>query len=121
MLDVGKLAYPTGFRVFLIVLMMMARVAAIILLIRVSYAMELRRGVLGSADIPEMLRTLISLDGADKQGLGAVADGAVTRGKIVDASLGGANWNKKVLPGALLPAGASAARHAPVVVLTTFA
>eukprot|EP00966_Prymnesium_polylepis_P226569 5241231-Prymnesium_polylepis.1 len=70
-LDVGKLAYPSGLRVFLVIVSMLARLVSVVLLIRVAYAAGLRRGLLGSTDLPDMLRTLISLEGADKQGLGA--------------------------------------------------
>ena len=62
-LDVGKLAYPSGLRVPLVALLMVVRVVEFILVLRLTFLMRL-------ATQPEMLRTLLSLDGVDGHSLG---------------------------------------------------
>ena len=71
--DLGKLAYPVGSRTSIIALMMLARVGTIAMLLRLAYIAGLRRGIVSDVQMPEMLRTLVSLDGVEARGLGEIA------------------------------------------------
>lgn len=72
-LDVGKLAFPYGNRVMLVTIMMMGRVTVIAILLRLAYIAGVRRGLISQKKMPEMLRTLVSLEGFEQRGLGDVA------------------------------------------------
>ena len=71
-LDVGKLAYPFGPRVALVCLMMLSRVLAVAILLRITYLAGTRRGLVSHNRMPTMLRTLVSLEGVESKGLGDV-------------------------------------------------
>ena len=62
-LDVGKLAYPSGLRVPLVALLMVVRVVEFILVLRLTFLMRLATQLTDTKQLPEMLRTLLSLDG----------------------------------------------------------
>lgn len=72
-LDVGKIAYPGGARVMLVTLLMLLRVTSVSVLLRLSFVAGLRRGLVSQRQMPEMLRTLVSLEGVEARGLGDVA------------------------------------------------
>ena len=69
-LDVGKLAYPSGLRVPLVALLMVVRVVEFILVLRLTFLMRLATQLTDTKQLPEMLRTLLSLDGVDGHSLG---------------------------------------------------
>ena len=69
-LDVGKLAYPSGLRVPLVGLLMVVRVVEFILVLRLTFLMRLATQLTDTKQLPEMLRTLLSLDGVDGHSLG---------------------------------------------------
>lgn len=73
-LDVGKLAYPSGARVPLVSLLMVVRALEVLLLLVISQRGGLRSsGLSGAKAMPEMLRTLVSLEGVEARGLADVA------------------------------------------------
>ena len=72
-LDVGKLAYPHGNRAMLVALTMLVRIITISILLRLSFIAGVRRGLVSQKQMPEMLRTLVSLEGVETRGLADVA------------------------------------------------
>ena len=72
-IDVGKLAYPVGARVAMVALMMLLRVATIAVLLRLAYLAGVRKGLVAQRKMPEMLRTLVSLEGVEARGMGDLA------------------------------------------------
>lgn len=72
-LDVGKLAYPQGSRVALVTVLMMVRLLEVAGLLRLTFQAGMRRKLLDTKGMPDMLRTLVSLEGAESRGLGEVA------------------------------------------------
>lgn len=72
-LDVGKLAYPAGYRVPITAMIMSVHVLEIVLLLRLTLIGRLHRELLVARQLPEMLRTLVSLEGVESRGLGDVA------------------------------------------------
>ena len=75
-LDVGKLAYPSGMRVPLVSLLMVTRTLSVLGLLRLTFAAGARRGLNDAKGMPQMLRTLVSLEGVESRGLGDVAPAA---------------------------------------------
>ena len=72
-LDVGKLAYPHGNRAAMVTFTMLLRVTTIGILLRLAFISGVRRGLVSQKYMPEMLRTLVSLEGVEARGIGDVA------------------------------------------------
>jgi hypothetical protein len=72
-LDVGKLAYPAVATLNIVLLLMLIRLVSMGLVLSIALSTGSKRGLVGRKGLPDMLRTLITLESAEDASFSAIA------------------------------------------------
>ena len=72
-LDVGKLAYPAVATLNVVLLLMLIRLVSMGLVLSIALSSGSKRGLVGKKGLPDMLRTLITLESAEDASFSAIA------------------------------------------------